>query len=209
MKRSPCRAILLDVGKVLVDFDLLEFGRRILSRVAITPEALRSAIFAEDLAVRYETGQIGDREFHGELCRRMKCEIPWDYFHSAWNSIFLPEPLIPDVTLAALAESAPLWIVSNTNRAHFDCIAGQFGFLRYFSGWILSHEVGARKPDRRIFELALDRAGVSAGDAMFVDDSPENVEAALALGIDAFQFKGLTAFEGELAERGLLPAGLR
>lgn len=206
MKERSCRAILLDLGKVLVDFDVREFGRRVLSLVAITPEALRDAIVAENLVRRYEIGEVGDEEFHRELCRRLKCEIPWDHFHSAWNSIFLPEPLIPEETIVSLSEKTPLWIISNTNKAHFDCIAGRFGFLRYFRGWILSHEVGAAKPDRRIFELALNRAGVRAREALFVDDSPENVRAALALGIDAFQFRGLTAFRAELTARGLLPA---
>ena len=112
---------------------------------------------------------------------------------------------VPEEVIAALAAEAPLWIVSNTNKAHFDCIAGRFGFLRFFQGWILSHEVGAAKPDRRIFELALGRAGVAAHEALFVDDSLENVEAALAIGIDAFQFVGLPEFRQELAARGLLP----
>ncbi len=203
---SPCRAILLDLGKVLVDFDVREFGRRILPRAGITGEELRAMIAADDLALRYETGAVDDDEFHRELCRRMKTEIPRAEFNEAWTSIFLPQPLVPEAVIESLARRAPLWIVSNTNKAHFDFIAGRYGFLRHFQGWILSHEVGAVKPDRRIFELALHRARIEPCEALFVDDRPENVEAARALGIDAFLFMGLATFCEELAARGLLQA---
>jgi FMN phosphatase YigB (HAD superfamily) len=204
MKSHQYGAVMLDLGKVLVDFDVREFGRRILSRVEMAPEALRDAIMGGNLARQYEIGAVGDEEFHQELCRRIRCDIPWVDFHEAWTSIFLPQPLVPEEVISALAAEAPLWIVSNTNKAHFDCIAGRFGFLRFFQGWILSHEVGAAKPDRRIFELALGRAGVAAHEALFVDDSLENVEAARAIGMDAFQFVGLPGFRQELAVRGLL-----
>ena len=198
------RAILLDLGKVLVDFDVREFGKRILPRAGVTADALRAAITAENLVVRYEVGAVDDEEFHRELCRRIGADIPWDYFLDAWTSIFLPTAILPDEVIGALAARAPLWIVSNTNRAHFDFIAGRFGFLRFFQGWILSHEVGAAKPDPSIFRMALERAGVEAQDALYVDDVLQNVEAGRRLGIDAFQFLGLPAFRDELALRGLL-----
>lgn len=48
--------------------------------------------------------------------------------------------------------------------------------------YVLSYEVGAAKPDRRIFETALDRVGVAAEDALMVGDSVENDGAARNLG---------------------------
>jgi putative hydrolase of the HAD superfamily len=198
------RAILLDLGKVLVDFDLGRFGEWIIPATGVSAEELRSLINAGGLAVNYETGVVGDADFHGELCRRTSTRLAWDEFVGAWNSIFLAEPLVPDEILAQLAENAPMWIVSNTNRIHFDFIAKRYSFIRYFRGFILSHEVGAMKPDRRIFENALQRAGVGAGEALFVDDQIRNVEAARELGMDAFQFLNVDQFTHELAARDLL-----
>jgi HAD superfamily hydrolase (TIGR01509 family) len=48
---------------------------------------------------------------------------------------------------------------------------------------VLSCEVGASKPDPAIFEVALERLGVSAADALFVDDQQAFVDAAATLGI--------------------------
>ncbi|MBV9195813.1 MAG: HAD family phosphatase [Solirubrobacterales bacterium] len=49
--------------------------------------------------------------------------------------------------------------------------------------------VGARKPERRIYEVTLERLGVAAGDAVFVDDVEINCEAARELGLTAVWFR--------------------
>jgi putative hydrolase of the HAD superfamily len=203
MNPNGARAVLLDMGKVLVDFDFANFRRR-LPKAEMTPEELRAAMAAEGLAANYETGLVCDADFHAELCRRIRVQLPWDDFVTAWNSVFLPEPLVPDEILARLARRASLWIVSNTNRLHFEFIAQRYSFLRHFHGSILSHQVGAAKPEPAIYRKALERAGVQAHQAVFVDDQPGNVEAARALGIDAFPFAGVEQFTRELADRNLL-----
>jgi len=52
-----------------------------------------------------------------------------------------------------------------------------------FDDVIDSSEVGIRKPDRRIYELALERLGVTAAEAVFVDDAPGNIAGAEVVGI--------------------------
>ena len=57
-----------------------------------------------------------------------------------------------------------------------------------FDDVVDSCEVGMRKPDPRIYELALDRLGVGAHEAVFVDDAPGNVRAAVAVGLAGVLF---------------------
>lgn len=54
-----------------------------------------------------------------------------------------------------------------------------------FDDVVDSSEVGMRKPDAAIYELALRRLGVTASDTVFIDDAPGNIAGALAVGIDA------------------------
>jgi Domain of unknown function (DUF309) len=68
----------------------------------------------------------------------------------------------------------------------------------------LSFEVGAAKPEAAHFEAALALAGARAGNALYVDDSPELVAAARSLGIDAFVVSGPEDLAGELQRVGLL-----
>jgi epoxide hydrolase-like predicted phosphatase len=54
---------------------------------------------------------------------------------------------------------------------------------------IISAEVGVTKPDPKIFNLALEKAGVKAEEALFVDDFIENINAAYELGMYTVHFK--------------------
>jgi putative hydrolase of the HAD superfamily len=73
-----------------------------------------------------------------------------------------------------------------------------------FDPLILSAEVGLVKPDAQIFHLALERAGVEASQAAFVDDFPENVDAAIGLGMQGVLFQ--TAHQARQEVESLLGA---
>lgn len=204
MKRDVVRTILLDMGKVLVDFDFKLFSDRLCRFVEIDPELLRGALTGNSLQHTYELGQLNDDEFHNEICRRLGKEVTREEFVAAWTGVFLPIPLLSEDLIRRLAARAQLWIVSNTNKLHFDYLRARFPFFGLFKGFVLSHEVGAMKPDPWIFREALARAGSKASEALFVDDQIVNVEAARELGIEAFQFLSPDQFTSELQRRELL-----
>ncbi len=66
------------------------------------------------------------------------------------------------------------------------------------------HEVGLSKPDPRIFDLTVARLGVTPERVTFFDDSPANVAAARAVGLQAWQVQGVDAVRRRLVEAGLL-----
>ena len=59
-----------------------------------------------------------------------------------------------------------------------------------FDAVVISCEVGLSKPDPRIFELCLDRLGLAAPEALFVDDRADNIEGAARVGLRTLQFDG-------------------
>ena len=103
-----------------------------------------------------------------------------------------------------------LAILSNTNPVQWEYITdGRFPLLAMgqptsaFDWAILSYEVGAMKPDRAIYDAAIERAGVAADEVFFTDDRLENVEGARAAGIDAVQFVDCDGLVAQLRERGV------
>jgi len=74
-------------------------------------------------------------------------------------------------------------LVTNNAREFRDYWRRSIPLDELFHHVIDSSEVGLRKPDPRIFELALERLGVEASAAVFLDDHPGNVEAARRVGI--------------------------
>ena len=69
---------------------------------------------------------------------------------------------------------------------------------RFADDVVNSARVGIAKPDPRILELAAARAGVRPERCLFVDDGPENVEAAAALGMRAVRYRGPADLEEAL-----------
>ena len=76
-------------------------------------------------------------------------------------------------------------IVTNNVREFGASWKAGLAFDELFDVVVDSCEAGLRKPDRRIYELALSRLGVAAEDAVFLDDFPVNVEGARRVGLHA------------------------
>ncbi len=198
------RCLFMDLGKVLIDFDPEHFATNMKSLTGVGSERLRSAFLDEGLARRFESGSMTDEEFHQEACSRIGRAIGWADFVYAWNSIILPDAILPEDLVLRLSRRLPLWAISNTNSIHFDYIRRHFSVLLHFSGYVVSHEIGALKPDPRIFHAALARAEVQPQEALFTDDREENIDAARRLGIDAFRFQNPAHFVAELRLRRIL-----
>jgi HAD superfamily hydrolase (TIGR01509 family) len=62
-----------------------------------------------------------------------------------------------------------------------------------FEDVLISADVGLVKPQPEIFRLACERFGISAGESVFIDDTPANAEAAYYVGMRAVVFHGDTA----------------
>jgi 2-haloacid dehalogenase len=77
------------------------------------------------------------------------------------------------------------------------------GILRVFREFIVSFQVGAMKPDPRIYEEALRRSGLPATACVFVDDRPANVEGAARVGMHALLFQSPERLAAELTRLGV------
>lgn len=94
--------------------------------------------------------------------------------------------------------------LSNWSAETFALMRERFEFLNWFEDIIVSGDVGLIKPDPAIYHLTLERLGCKAEDGLFIDDSLTNVNAALALGIDAIHFISPMQLAEELKSRKLL-----
>ena len=80
------------------------------------------------------------------------------------------------------------YALSNWNAETFASIEDRYPFLVWFDGLVISGREGVIKPDPAIYRLLCDRHGIEPDEAVFVDDSPTNVAAAVALGFDGIVF---------------------
>jgi putative hydrolase of the HAD superfamily len=79
-------------------------------------------------------------------------------------------------------------LLSNDVLAWSETIRAYYGVGRYFGDVILSANTGVRKPDRKIFEIAIERLGVEPADCIFVDNSVKNLLSARSVGMGTVLF---------------------
>ncbi|MFI7447958.1 HAD family hydrolase [Nonomuraea sp. NPDC049714] len=100
--------------------------------------------------------------------------------------------------LARAQERVPVVLVTNamdTLEGHLD----QLGLTYFADAVVSSARVGVAKPDRRIYEIAAELAGVAPERCLFVDDRLENVTAAVGLGMTGVHFRRVADLAAALA----------
>lgn len=120
------------------------------------------------------------------LCRRVLG--PWEAIH----------PTMRDL-VHRLKGRYRLAVISNTYEKDFaETFGERYGLPDHFDVIISSAAVGITKPDPRIYALTLERLGVPANEALFVDDNPKLAEGARAAGLAAIHFVNPEALLAEL-----------
>lgn len=197
------RAVFFDLGQVLVPFDLKRGYLALAPHCPHPPEEIHRRIQQADLVRPFEEGRIPPERFVREISKLLDLNVDYRRFCELWSSIFLPETLVSESLVAGLARRYRLLLLSNTNAIHYEMIRERYPVMRHFHDAVLSYEVGALKPDDRIYQEALRRAGCPPEECFYTDDIAEYVEAARRHGFDAVQFQSAEQLERELKARGL------
>jgi glucose-1-phosphatase len=196
------KAIIFDLGKVLVPFDFKIGYRALKNACSYGVDEIPRRIAETGLVERFEKGLIESREFVRQLSAALDLRIDYGAFCQAWSSIFTGQ-LIADTVLESLAGRYRLLLLSNTNAIHWQMIRETYPMVAYFHDRVLSFEVHAMKPETAIFHAALERAGCRPEECFFTDDISANVEAARREGMDAVQFESPLQLQQEMAKRGI------
>ncbi len=103
--------------------------------------------------------------------------------------------------IRTLKKKSRLGLLSNTDPLHFGYILSTFPVIKAFDQWILSYEVGFKKPAIQIFQRAIEWASVKPEKILYIDDTEEYVEVAGSLGIQGIHFVSAPQLEEELRIR--------
>jgi len=198
-------AVVFDVGNVLYHWDPRNLYRRL-----IGDEAALERFIEETDFVAWHFGLDEGRVFADEaaaLAGRFPHHKP---LIDAWGPRFgesISGPVAGMAELVAELDDAgvPLFAITNFSAEFWAPFAAREAALfDRFRGIIVSGEEKMVKPDPRIFALALERFGITAGEALFVDDRADNVAAAEAAGMRAHLFVDEPPLRARLVNEGLL-----
>jgi 2-haloacid dehalogenase len=181
--------VVFDLGGVLIDWN---------------PRHLYRKLIADPDEMERFLGTVTTTEWHGlqdrggdpvEATRRLRAAHPAEAdlveaFYGRFDEML--EHDFPEMTALVerlAAAGLPLYLLSNA-PAFLDDWARDRGrdrhpFLGRFRDYVVSGRVGLMKPDAAIYDLVCRTGGFAPGDAVFIDDSPANVEGARAAGLAA------------------------
>ena len=181
-------AIIFDLGRVVVSWDPVGIVRSV--RGPDGAEALAERLFNHPDWLEVDRGTLSLHAMASQAEARTGLSM-------AENLAILqavPASLLPDPAMVSLIETLyraghRLYALSNMGHASIDWLEQQ-EFWRFFSGKVVSARVRMLKP----------------GECLFIDDSPANVAAAQALGLQGMVFTDAAACRRQLVEQGWLPA---
>jgi FMN phosphatase YigB (HAD superfamily) len=192
------KAIIFDLGKVIVSFDF-EIGFQTISQFCDYPvDEIREKIMTSEEIILYETGKLSSREFFEKIRQILNLTATYEQFFDAWNSSFHDDLILSEGFIAELAEKYTLVMLSDTIESHIEFLRQKFSFFKHFDDFVFSYEVGKLKPSPKMFEVAVEKANCAANECLFVDDKLANVEGATAYGLEAIQFLSAEQFYEEL-----------
>lgn len=176
-------ASIFDMGGVLIKSPRTAVGDHLQRELGIDQETV-DAIW-KDLIPLLGSGKIDEEEFWKRIANQYKIRPV------AVGENLLGKPFIESLEnnddlleyIRGLGQKGiKLAVLSNTIEPHAKPVR-ESGIFNPFDYVFLSHEVGLRKPDPGIYEHAIEIMGIDPAKAVYVDDDPENVEAAKKLGM--------------------------
>ncbi|MDE3066599.1 MAG: HAD family phosphatase [Verrucomicrobiota bacterium] len=174
--------VVFDLGKVLVDFDYAIAARKVAARCKKSVGQIKPLLEHSRLILDYESGRLTRREFFEGVRGVASYGGTMEEFSAAFADIFTPIPPMIELHAWVRRQKIPTYIFSNTNDLAVEHIRRNFPFFREFDGYVVSYEVGAMKPDAKIYAELERLSGRRNAEILYMDDRAENVAAGAARG---------------------------
>ena len=189
MAARKVRAVIFDIGRVLIRIDVGRTMKGLASGTSLSPQELWSAIEQDPRWKDWQEGRISARNWHLHVKQRFGGPATFEQFTDAWNLALDPEPILSNKLFEKLSKSYRLGLLSNTDPIHVTHMESRYDFFSYFRVRIYSCAIGAAKPNPLIYREALRACRVRAEEAVYIDDISAYVEAARRVGMTGIQFQ--------------------
>ena len=181
--------IIFDFGNVLVQWH---------------PELIYKEHFGDEAKAWWFLRHVADNEWRGRIdageeadscIRELKGRYPEyadaiELYRSRWKEMLTDEVPGMRELLAEVMQRYEVYGLTNWSMETFPQAREHFAILQMIDRYVVSGAERLIKPDPRLFQVLLDRYHLKAEDCTFVDDNPDNVAAAIRMGMNGIVFTG-------------------
>ncbi len=198
MNRKSIKAVIFDLGRVLVDVDL---RRGIFKYIPVKKDenerTIMAGLFADPTFRDFAKGKLTPHQFYSRFKKVTGITLEYDRFVHEWCAVFTPMPGMKELVEQVKAKY-PIGLLSDIGPLHWQYLVKTIGWLSWFPAPVLSFEQGCLKPDPRCYLLAATRLNQSPNHCLFIDDRSINVDSARRLGMEAILFRSVDALRQAL-----------
>ena len=197
--------VIFDLGGVLIDWNPRYLYRKLFDREEEISDFLKT-ICTPDWNDEQDAGRSIQEGTAALVAIHPGREDHIRAYYDRWEEMLGGEISGTVALLRTLKEGGKCRLLALTNWSAetFPVALERFECLRWFEGIVVSGTEGIRKPARELYQLLLDRYGLKAGEALFIDDSERNVRAAGEMGMQTVHFTTPGALRTVLEEKRLI-----
>ncbi len=115
-------------------------------------------------------------------------DVPPAQIEREWQSYVHIDARIVDL-IRTFAPSCKLGLITNAPAPFVRGLLAGHALTGLFNAIVVSSELGCAKPNREIYEYLLALTSVKAHDALMIDDNPDNIAGAIAVGMGGLRFR--------------------
>ncbi len=185
--------IIFDFGGVVIDIDeqltINEFAKLGVEDISMVnnPEFI-------EIVRKFEKGIFTPDIFRNKLRDYLDLSATDQEIDDAWNALLFDIPKERLEVIEKVKKNYNIFLLSNSNEIHYDLylrdLQLRFGyneFAELFHQAYFSFDLHLSKPNSEIYEFVMYQEGLNPEETLFIDDKPENIEAAKKLGFQTYQ----------------------
>jgi len=194
-------SVIFDWGGVLIEDPAPGIVKYCSEALAVSKEDYIKA--NDKFAADFQKGLISEEKFWERICSELgisKPKVP-SLWADAFKAAYVPREEMFSLAAGLGKKGYKTAFLSNTEKPAMQ----YFYQFRYdmFDVLVFSCAEGTRKPERRIYELTVQRLGSEAGQSVFIDDKPEYINGAQQAGLNTILFESVSQVKNELARLGV------
>lgn len=192
------RVIIFDWGGVLVEDPAPGLVKYCAKALGVGEDEYKQAynIYMDD----FQTGRVTEERFWANMTSRLNAPMPKvdSLWGDAFAAVYVPRPKLFTLAARLRKQGCKIALLSNTEKPAVEFFHKQN--YDVFDVAVFSCLEGTKKPERKVYEITLDRLGTSAEQTLFIDDRQDYIDGAKQVGIKAILFKDIGRLKKDLSK---------
>ena len=151
----------------------------------------------------FESGLLSEEQYLDVMLNWLEHTVTKEEFCKIFSDVFTMNRNVIEL-IPALKEKYTVVLLSNTNSIHKRYGYGHLDFIKWFDRTFLSHEIGAVKPEEKIYRTVEGFTRKPSSEHFFIDDIQEYIDGAKKCGWDGVQFVNYDQLVKELKSREIV-----